>query len=43
MPAAELQPVMTDFYAWVVGLAQGVHRRAQPLMRKENSSPEPKA
>jgi len=30
---AELQHVMTDFYAWVDGLAQrGVHRGAQPLM-----------
>lgn len=32
---AELQRVMTDFYAWVDGLAQrGVHRGAQPLMEE---------
>jgi hypothetical protein len=30
---AELQRVMTDFYAWVDGLTQrGVHRGAQPLV-----------
>lgn len=30
---AELQRAMTDFYAWVDGLAQrGVHRGAQPLV-----------
>lgn len=33
MSPAELQRVMTDFYAWVDGLAQqGVHRGAQPLL-----------
>jgi hypothetical protein len=33
MSPAELQRVMTDFYAWVEGLVQsGVHRGAQPLM-----------
>jgi hypothetical protein len=32
---AELQRVMTNFYAWVDGLAQlGVHRGAQPLMEE---------
>lgn len=32
---AELQRVMTQFYAWVDGLAQkGVHRGAQPLMEE---------
>ncbi len=32
---AELQRVMTDFYAWVDGLVQsGVHRGAQPLMEE---------
>lgn len=35
MSPAELQRVMTDFYAWVDGLAQaGVHRGAQPLMEE---------
>lgn len=32
---AELQRVMTQFYAWVDGLSQmGVHRGAQPLMEE---------
>ena len=32
---AELQRVMTDFYAWVDGLTQrGVHRGAQPLVEE---------
>ncbi len=32
---AELQRVMTDFYAWVEGLsASGIHRGAQPLMEE---------
>lgn len=32
---AELQKIMTDFYAWVEGLSQrGVHRGAQPLMEE---------
>jgi len=32
---AELQKVMTDFYAWVDGLSQrGVHRGAQPLVEE---------
>lgn len=32
---AELQRVMTDFYAWVDGLMQrGVHRGAQPLLEE---------
>ncbi|MCL4180355.1 MAG: hypothetical protein KJ072_21745 [Verrucomicrobia bacterium] len=32
---AEMQRVMTDFYAWVDGLAQrGVHRGAQPLVEE---------
>lgn len=35
MSPAELQRVMTDFYAWVEGLsASGVHRGAQPLMEE---------
>ncbi len=35
LSAAELQRVMTDFYAWADGLAQrGVHRGAQPLMEE---------
>ncbi len=35
MSPAELQRVMTDFYAWVDGLVQsGVHRGAQPLMEE---------
>lgn len=35
MSPAELQRVMTDFYAWVEGLVQsGVHRGAQPLMEE---------
>ncbi|MBI1841221.1 MAG: hypothetical protein HYR88_10260 [Verrucomicrobia bacterium] len=35
MSPAELQRVMTDFYAWVDGLTQrGVHRGAQPLMEE---------
>jgi hypothetical protein len=32
---AELQRVMTDFYAWVDGLTQrGLHRGAQPLVEE---------
>jgi len=32
---AELQKIMTDFYAWVEGLNdRGVHRGAQPLMEE---------
>lgn len=32
---ADLQRVMTDFYAWVDGLVQaGVHRGAQPLVEE---------
>lgn len=32
---AELQRIMTDFYAWVENLSQrGVHRGAQPLMEE---------
>lgn len=35
MSPAELQQVMTDFYAWVEGLsASGVHRGSQPLMEE---------
>jgi len=35
MSPAELQRVMTDFYAWVEGLVEsGVHRGAQPLMEE---------
>ncbi len=35
MSPAELQRVMTDFYAWVDGLTQhGVHRGAQPLVEE---------
>jgi hypothetical protein len=35
MSPAELQRVMTDFYAWVEGLVQrGVHRGAQPLVEE---------
>jgi hypothetical protein len=35
MSPAELQRVMTEFYAWVDGLAKkGVHRGAQPLMEE---------
>ena len=35
MSPADLQRMMTDFYAWVDGLAQsGVHRGAQPLMEE---------
>jgi len=35
MSPAELQRVMTDFYAWVDGLVQrGVHRGAQPLVEE---------
>ncbi len=35
MSPAQLQRVMTDFYAWVDGLAkQGVHRGAQPLVEE---------
>lgn len=35
MSPAELQNVMTDFYAWVDQLVQsGVHRGAQPLMEE---------
>jgi hypothetical protein len=35
MSPADLQRVMTDFYAWVDGLAQkGVLRGAQPLMEE---------
>ncbi len=35
MSPAELQRVMTDFYAWVDGLAKaGVHRGAQPLVEE---------
>lgn len=35
MSPAELQRVMTDFYAWVDGLTQtGVLRAAQPLMEE---------
>lgn len=35
MSPAELQRVMSDFYAWVDGLVQsGVHRGAQPLMEE---------
>lgn len=35
MSPAELQRVMTDFYAWVDGLAQrGVHLGAQPLVEE---------
>ena len=35
LSAAELQRVMSDFYAWVDGLVQkGVHRGAQPLMEE---------
>lgn len=35
MSPAELQRVMTDFYAWVDDLVQkGVHRGAQPLMEE---------
>jgi len=32
---AELQRIMTDFYAWVEGLShQGIHRGAQPLVEE---------
>lgn len=32
---SELQRIMTEFYAWVDGLAQrGVHRGAQPLLEQ---------
>lgn len=35
LSASELQQTMTDFYAWVDGLAKrGVHRGAQPLMEE---------
>ena len=35
LSAADLQHVMTDFYAWVESLVQkGVHRGAQPLMEE---------
>jgi len=35
MSPAQLQRVMTDFYAWVDGLTrQGIHRGAQPLMEE---------
>lgn len=35
MSPAELQRVMTDFYAWVDGLVKsGIHRGAQPLMEE---------
>lgn len=35
MSPAELQRVMTDFYAWVDGLVKtGVHRGAQPLVEE---------
>ena len=35
MSPAELQRVMTDFYAWVDGLTQrGIHRGAQPLVEE---------
>ncbi len=35
MSPAELQRVMTDFYAWVEGLTQqGVNRGAQPLVEE---------
>ena len=35
LSAAELQQVMSDFYAWVDGLVkEGVHRGAQPLMEE---------
>lgn len=35
MSPAQLQRVMTDFYAWVDGLTkQGVHRGAQPLVEE---------
>jgi len=35
MSPAELQRVMSDFYAWVDGLVQkGVHRGAQPLVEE---------
>jgi len=35
MSPAELQRVMTDFYAWVENLsATGIHRGAQPLMEE---------
>ena len=35
MSPAELQRVMTDFYAWVDGLVKhGIHRGAQPLVEE---------